>query len=615
MGLQADPWVSARSDIFIRYNLTKKGVSDSAQLSICFRARASSLAQIETFISLAASSENVDALAIMRIGSKIDVYIHDVAQPGLTDFHTELMLQRWEHHCHIFSRGQYRALINGEVRVRGPLISKDGLLPLNSTLCLGMEQDAVGGGFDRTQIFRGHMAQVNIWNRELQDSEVQDIAQCRTYGQGNIFSSDVDDMEEVGTTVDMVPLWKLCEPAGDFFILPAMVSIYEAREKCYRLGCELYASETPKVNERLYNTSLQFLDTCTNTYHLWIGVADEEEEGVWRKDLDNTIHTDLSFTSGQPDGGTIQNCVYMSVFTGLWSDEACDLGILSCVPCIQRQHPSLRLRGLCFRTEAETSFEILGYRNSRPYFHGMYGYMIYMSSPGSWVLFDTDTNQTLAHLTLDSVSEYPVGRRQWQVQNPLCDRPRGNPISLSLSHCQDSQFTCNNGDCVNKEQRCNSKDDCADFSDENNCKLVLRPGSYRVERPPESLVENEPVTLASSVQILRFTDINDIRRIVSIEFTLEMTWRDPRLKYLNLKDTVEWNRLGEEEVRAVWRPQFEFPNVQDGQVRLLRERLYLDKGGDPLPVDFNDIEMEAVYSGADTSLVQNQHYRYVEIGS
>lgn len=24
MGLQADPWVAARSDIFIRYNLTKK---------------------------------------------------------------------------------------------------------------------------------------------------------------------------------------------------------------------------------------------------------------------------------------------------------------------------------------------------------------------------------------------------------------------------------------------------------------------------------------------------------------------------------------------------------------------------------------------------------------
>lgn len=107
MGLQADPWKAARSDIFIRYNLTKKvrlafsltnvtkyfrvslrryhiiivfspppslslclslstvqGVSDSAQLTICYRARATSLAQIETFISLAASSENVDALAI-----------------------------------------------------------------------------------------------------------------------------------------------------------------------------------------------------------------------------------------------------------------------------------------------------------------------------------------------------------------------------------------------------------------------------------------------------------------------------------------------------------------------------------------------------------------------
>ncbi|XP_071540379.1 uncharacterized protein [Panulirus ornatus] len=601
-------WAAPRSDIFIRFNLSRKGFPDTSELSICYRAKASTLAHIEPYISFAASKENVDSLVIMRIGSKVDVYVHDVGQPGLSDFHTDLVLHRWEHQCHVFSQGFYRAFVNGKERAKGPLINEDGLLPLNSTLCFGMEQDSVGGGFDKTQIFRGHMAQVNIWNRKISEKEVRDIASCKVYGEGNVFSSDFDVLEEVGTTLDTVPLLELCEPASDFFVLPMMFSIHEARRACYRMGYALYAPETPKKNQELYNISLQFLDTCTNTYHLWIGVSDELEEGVWHKDSDHTVLTDLSFQSGQPDGMVIQNCVYMSAFSGLWSDEACELGILSCASCTKRQYPPLRLRGLCFRTEAETSFEILGYINGRPYFHGYYGYMIYMFAPGSWVLFDTKTNETLATLTLKSVSDYPIGRKVWEVSNPLCDLPQNSEIAISLSPCHSSEFTCANGDCITKEQRCNSRDDCPDLSDENECFLVLRPESYRAERPPDPLVQGKPVELASMVQILRFTDINDIQRIVSAEINLAIIWKDTRLKYLNLKNTMEWNRLAEEETDGIWRPFLEFPNVQDGRVRLLKERLYLEKAGDPLPVEFNDIKMESVYSGESTSLVQVQHY-------
>ncbi|XP_042241468.1 uncharacterized protein LOC121879047 [Homarus americanus] len=601
-------WQPSRNDIFVRFNLTKKGFADTRDLSLCYRAKASSLEHIEAYISFAVSSDNVDSLVIMRIGSKLDVYIHDVGQPGLTDFHTDLVLHRWEHHCHIFSQGFYRAFVNGEEKASGPLISEDGLLPLNSTLCFGMEQDAVGGGFDRTQIFRGHMAQVNIWNKKISDTEIQDIASCRIYGEGNVFSSDVDVLEEVGTTLDIVPLAELCVPESDFVVLPMMFDIYEARMECYRMGYALFAPESPRKNKDLYNTSLQFLDSCTNTYHMWIGIDDEQEEGVWQKASDNSVLTDLSFESGQPDGLTIQNCVYMSVFTGLWSDEACGLGILSCISCTKRQNPPLRLRGMCFRTEAESSFEILGYISGRPFFHGFYGLMMYMTDPGSWVLFDTKNNETLASLVLTSVSDYPVGRKVWIVNNPVCDLPQNSKFELSLSPCHKSEYTCANGDCITKEQRCNSQDDCADLSDENGCHLVMRPESYRVERPPDSLVEGRPVELKSLVQILRFTDINDIKRIVSVELNLMIIWKDTRLKYLNLKNTREWNRLGQEEIDGIWRPILEFPNVHDGNVRLLKERLYLEKSGDPLPTEFNDIKMESVYSGESTSLVQIQHY-------
>ena len=35
--------------------------------------------------------------------------------------------------------------------------------------------------------------------------------------------------------------------------------------------------------------------------------------------------------------------------------------------------------------------------------------------------------------------------------------------------CPVSNFTCDNGECVDENDRCDGEDDCGDNSDENNC--------------------------------------------------------------------------------------------------------------------------------------------------
>ena len=45
-------------------------------------------------------------------------------------------------------------------------------------------------------------------------------------------------------------------------------------------------------------------------------------------------------------------------------------------------------------------------------------------------------------------------------------------VLVTLSSCNDTQFTCADGLCVDMSTRCDQADDCRDGSDEKNCRIV-----------------------------------------------------------------------------------------------------------------------------------------------
>lgn len=524
-----------------------------------------------------------------RNGGQHGFFYNGVQQTGIEDFRSRAGLNQWTSYCHVMEAGLYLGYVDGEERARGPITLGDIPLRLDSTLVLGQEQDLESKGFDVLQVFRGHLAQVNIWNRSLGPDEVAQQAACReAMPLGNVFSSDKDDVEVFGATVETVDAAALCQSTDSFVVFPEPQHLDEARDTCRRVGQELYSPATLEDNVVLYNTSLQFTDTCISNYHLWIGATDSGEEGVWRRFFDDT-KINPPFGLGEPNGEEKENCLLMFLGTGEWEDTSCYEHWQACAPCHSSNDTPLRLRGLCFEWEEQTFFEVLGYRAKKPYFHGYHGLMIYSSGGGTWHMLDTTTGREMAALSLTSPDLYPIGRHAWTLRAGLCRSPPNATVTLSLSVCDKSQFTCSSGDCVPKVFRCNGRDDCPDLSDEQDCSTVVVPDGYQRERPPLGGAADQPLSLGVIVKIHRIMDISDVRRHIRMELEADMTWTDNQLTFRNLKNNMEFNRVSSTDSELLWTPRLLFPNAPSEDLKVVDKQAFITKTGLPEPDDFDDV--------------------------
>ena len=63
------------------------------------------------------------------------------------------------------------------------------------------------------------------------------------------------------------------------------------------------------------------------------------------------------------------------------------------------------------------------------------------------------TDLTLTMLDSDAL---PVGRHKWLVENNVCQEGKTSTEILQISGCQEDQFTCDDGKCLEMSQRCNN---------------------------------------------------------------------------------------------------------------------------------------------------------------
>jgi hypothetical protein len=317
----------------------------------------------------------------------------------------------------------------------------------------------------------------------------------------------------------------------------------------------------------------------------------QAEEGLWRDFYSaEKLQNSTKPWYGSPNRvGTDSNCLIMvpkRPFSNSWVEWAC-LSYNKGCPCQHEQGPLLTLRGLC----AANPLDYI-YRPKQPparpadlFFLGKLHTRI-QHIDGQWRL--TDAKHRLTGVSSATKLSYLLGNHQWTIHNDTaCNKTEqrvqtGQNLTtglytysswhsyttqLKLTGCsQTGEFTCDDGQCVAMEQRCDQLPDCRDQSDERSCRLLVLGSSYNPRIPPVTTVSATdrtivPAPVTVSLLLLKVVSMEETAHAIQLQFQVSLQWRENRATYYNLKRRTALNALTEDEIKQLWLPLVIYDNT------------------------------------------------------
>ena len=118
---------------------------------------------------------------------------------------------------------------------------------------------------------------------------------------------------------------------------------------------------------------------------------------------------------------------------------------------------------------------------------------------------------------------------------------------LKLTGCKEDEFTCDDGQCVKTERRCDQvtgkESNCRDRSDEKGCKLIVlkdEEGFNKNIPPIESRPDGSviPARVSISITLMNVVEIEEVDHSIHLQFQITLMWMENRVRYQNLKNNV-----------------------------------------------------------------------------
>ena len=183
----------------------------------------------------------------------------------------------------------------------------------------------------------------------------------------------------------------------------------------------------------------------------------------------------------------------------------------------------------------------------------------YNPTLSQWVY--SDPRLSVKAISSASQNSFALGKHSWTLPSDTyqCSGGKEYTLEMKLTGCKSTQFTCDDGQCVMMEDRCDQMPDCDDKSDETNCKILVLEKGYNKRTPPVGKVSGEKkrikkVEVKVSLTLFKVVAIEEEDHSIELQFQINLEWKENRATYYNLKSESYLNALSQDEIKILWLP-------------------------------------------------------------
>ena len=481
--------------------------------------------------------------------------------------------RQWNHYCWSYSsltgknKFYYNGKLVGELNLQQKYLNSNPPIPKGSNeanfsaFIIGQDQDGIKEYYSPLQALYGSIAELNLWDKVQDQSNIAMMASCKHILKGNIVSWKKENFasDKVAFT-DVEDIKDFCKEAKEYIVFPERYSSAQAMSKCATISGNMVAPESEEENAKVHNILLKHKENCLEKIEsssvfnygksIWLGVVKRKEKWfklnynvkqMYTKQNYTNWGKEYKFAYKMEDG-----CAYMTP-EGKWgfSDWNVCRQLRLCAICSVTQTPVFTLKGLCAKgSTLEWNYYPLlskthqiesldGYKNRA---------IMSISNDRTWRIQTED-----ARIQINYTVGYPIGRLTWDWYDNTCGVSVYQRRLLTFSTCEiGTQFTCNSGRCISISQRCDTQHDCNDgeetsshddWSDEENCEIIsFPPNSYKKILPPPLIID-EPdgrlsaTDLRTKVLIESVDLVDTVAMRIGVTMQIRMRWRDSRLQF------------------------------------------------------------------------------------